>query len=1288
MDNKDSEFSKMVDEIVTKIGEDGIKGIIYSSNKLKDKIKRPKYSEKEGKFIIEEDIRQAKKRLIEYTGPKDVDIVIPDGVNIIGSRVFGNCAGLIIVPDSVTTIENYAFYRCTGLTTIPDSVTKIGYYAFHGCTSLTSIPDSVTAIGEGAFVGCTSLTTIPDSVTAIGDYAFIGCTSLTTIPDSVTIIGSSAFAGCTNLKVLNISENLKSIEPGAFEKCPIERVNIPLTMKKLIIDLNNIPIDTLMVNNIPIKKFTGDVDFLDNQGIWVEQVNVEPQQDNEILKQIIRNTKKDNLKSNFWDVVNLESFQENLKLFREIGIPEEEIPNLFVSNYQLLGSDLNNILTNYRYLDEQEIIKSGVLQKLFFQIVDGDSSNNLEKKSIEKQKEITKNILGTYYQLQKKLPELFSKLAFKPTDVNQKELRDALKVAQHRGLFDFSKKENYQKLRYVLLRKDFDLIIEEDEKTFNADLDKNDKNHVKLNEQYSKYFAGMKSPFYRKLTGINEEWFDLLMDESNSLISNNAFEQFFYSLTTVQRWNALDKKERATLLKNEIIGRLLYAGYTISESTGKDIDKIGATDFPQLLKIATGSTNEIFKDEGIIKKMLAKDPYSFDALRTDAHNLEYNYCVDAKKNGYLFSANEIAKYASNNPKKKQELEKNPEFKHFIEHINNEIGIPKIAKNDRNEYLNKTKEIIRLYLKEKASGRNDIKDLLELMDLTDLYLRDNSGYESLSAKGKIIEETAKKVFDKNSGIKVEDQLLYTMYNLNRLAHNVIDINIKVDFVNKRFGNQIDVKKMEAATKALVELSRFGLDMKNIGAYICSHNRLESLVSEEDLDVKSKLLRFGLAMYNNPDFVYDRNELEPLVLEEEKVFNGKTGKGKYNKKLMKKLKEIVPSQNEEETLIPLLEIDSSNIEKIRLNLKTLLELNKEGFITKDIEEKLETYVNERRLFFDTKAIVAQELVYSKIMDFAETTNFIDMNVQEKKEFYKNNGYIIEIQNDKNNPVLVCYSKTFREAFGIHLKNMPPELETKINKYLNSPNYQPTIAYTKLDPPGVTLRTENFNPNYSKNPIREITEAGFYANTNEYSAAIYNFMEYDLYEKINTLKANKEAVKNGQYTEELVEYFKKLNVDEWFKNFDEIQDEKDNNGNQVKGGKKGKKYVGQVIPILDRIKSEPKNPSQDIHCLGVKTDNINDINNQLAQNKQKLSTTSVQSNEVTPVEIKEKEQKQINQNPKTKPKLTISENVSKILKILQLRLGKIDSFIKNKPQPNNTNNSDNSNTTKEDSNQPRSK
>ena len=93
-------------------------------------------------------------------------------------------------------------------------------------------------------------------------------------------------------------------------------------------------------------------------------------------------------------------------------------------------------------------------------------------------------------------------------------------------------------------------------------------------------------------------------------------------------------------------------------------------------------------------------------------------------------------------------------------------------------------------------------------------------------------------------------------------------------------------------------------------------------------------------------------------------------------------------------------------------------------------------------------------------------------------------------------------------------------------------------------------------------------------------------------------------------------------------------------------------------------------------------------MAQNKQKLSTTSVQSNEVTPVEIKEKEQKQINQNPKTKPKLTISENVSKILKILQLRLGKIDSFIKNKPQPNNTNNSDNSNTTKEDSNQPRSK
>ena len=143
-------------------------------------------------------------------GEKLVDLIIPDGVTIIGDSAFSGCSSLrsITIPDSVTSIGNSAFSGCRRLTsiTIPDSVTSIGDGTFSDCRSLTSItiPDGVTSIGNYVFYYCSSLTniTIPDSVTSIGDSAFRDCSSLTsiTIPDSVTSIGDSAFIGCNELQ--------------------------------------------------------------------------------------------------------------------------------------------------------------------------------------------------------------------------------------------------------------------------------------------------------------------------------------------------------------------------------------------------------------------------------------------------------------------------------------------------------------------------------------------------------------------------------------------------------------------------------------------------------------------------------------------------------------------------------------------------------------------------------------------------------------------------------------------------------------------------------------------------------------------------------------------------------------------------------------------------------------------------------------------------------------------------------------------------------------------------------
>ena len=113
-------------------------------------------------------------------------IVLPAGLNEIGSSAFEGCSKLTVVdiPDGVTTLGDEAFCGCSGLTSvaIPDSVSNIGNSAFSGCLSLTNvtIPSAVTSLGSNTFNGCSGLTsiTIPASVTSIGDRAFDKCDSL------------------------------------------------------------------------------------------------------------------------------------------------------------------------------------------------------------------------------------------------------------------------------------------------------------------------------------------------------------------------------------------------------------------------------------------------------------------------------------------------------------------------------------------------------------------------------------------------------------------------------------------------------------------------------------------------------------------------------------------------------------------------------------------------------------------------------------------------------------------------------------------------------------------------------------------------------------------------------------------------------------------------------------------------------------------------------------------------------------------------------------------------------
>ena len=87
-------------------------------------------------FVIENGV------LTKYLG-KDSEVVIPNGVEVIGCAAFSSCMGLtsIIISDGVKSIREEAFYKCVNLksVTIPKSVEKIYNYAFDLCNNIENI---------------------------------------------------------------------------------------------------------------------------------------------------------------------------------------------------------------------------------------------------------------------------------------------------------------------------------------------------------------------------------------------------------------------------------------------------------------------------------------------------------------------------------------------------------------------------------------------------------------------------------------------------------------------------------------------------------------------------------------------------------------------------------------------------------------------------------------------------------------------------------------------------------------------------------------------------------------------------------------------------------------------------------------------------------------------------------------------------------------------------------------------------------------------------------------------
>ena len=144
------------------------------------------------------------------------DLVIPDGVKIIGPNAFNRFKGIetVTVPADVDSIGDNAFLGCTNITkvTAHDVASWCGIH--FGNTMILQNGNAIylsnpVCISQNLYIGNERLTelTIPEGVEEIGYSAFYRCLGITkvSLPSTLKKVGADAFADCTDIQIANVT---------------------------------------------------------------------------------------------------------------------------------------------------------------------------------------------------------------------------------------------------------------------------------------------------------------------------------------------------------------------------------------------------------------------------------------------------------------------------------------------------------------------------------------------------------------------------------------------------------------------------------------------------------------------------------------------------------------------------------------------------------------------------------------------------------------------------------------------------------------------------------------------------------------------------------------------------------------------------------------------------------------------------------------------------------------------------------------------------------------------------
>jgi len=173
-------------------------------------------------------------------------LIIPEGVEEIGSYAFGNCSSIygVSFPTTLKILDGACFEGSgiMGSIIFPDNLEYIGDNSFNSCRNVSGnlqLPETLKYLGSSAFCGIANLTgslTIPKGINEIQDQTFYDCgfNGTLSLHDEITRIGVRAFGGCHFRGELILPNELNEIGEGAFSSCGFSgTLSIPKNVAKI-----------------------------------------------------------------------------------------------------------------------------------------------------------------------------------------------------------------------------------------------------------------------------------------------------------------------------------------------------------------------------------------------------------------------------------------------------------------------------------------------------------------------------------------------------------------------------------------------------------------------------------------------------------------------------------------------------------------------------------------------------------------------------------------------------------------------------------------------------------------------------------------------------------------------------------------------------------------------------------------------------------------------------------------------------------------------------------------------